>query len=106
MGNIYKNELLDLTTTNVITLHTTPAATTSIFKSILISNDSSSADTITLTLTLGTAVFSIFKNEEVGALSTKELLLQPLVVSEGQILKVTAAAANRLHVVASILELT
>jgi hypothetical protein len=52
------------------------------------------------------AVFSVYKNEEVGALSTKELLSQPLIIMESEILKVTAATANRLHVVASYLEIT
>jgi len=34
------------------------------------------------------------------------LLTQPLVLEEGQILKVTAATADRLHVVGSFLEIT
>ena len=106
MANNYKNEKLDLTTVNVTTLYTATTATSGIFRSILVSNDSGSNDTITLTLTNGSSVFSIYKNEEVGALSTKELLTQPLVVEELEILKVTAATANRLHVVASYLEIT
>jgi len=35
-----------------------------------------------------------------------ELLTQPLVVQENEILKVQAATADRLHVVASILEVS
>jgi len=42
----------------------------------------------------------------VAANTTVELLTAPLVVTEGEILKVTAATANRLHVVASILEIS
>tara|TARA_R100000322_G_C5282365_1_gene150123 strand:- start:145 stop:468 length:324 start_codon:yes stop_codon:yes gene_type:complete len=107
MANNYKNSKLDLTTTNITTLYTAPAATQTVMKSILVSNDSGSADTITLTITnSASAVFSVYKNEEVGALSSKELLEQPLVVMENEILKVTAATADRLHVVASYLEIT
>jgi len=51
-------------------------------------------------------VFSLFKVKTVGANTTRELLTTPLVVQTGEILKVTAATANRLHVVASILEIT
>ena len=51
-------------------------------------------------------MFSIYKSEAVNANSTKELLTQPLVVEESEILKVTATTANRLHVVASYLEVT
>ena len=39
-----------------------------------------------------------------AANTTIELLTEPLVVQENEILKVTAATANRLHVVASLLE--
>jgi len=107
MPNNYKNVKLDLTATTVTTLYTAPAATQSIFNSILVSNDSSSADTITITITnSATAVFSIYKLEEVGALSTVELLKKPLIVMESEILKVTATTAGRLHVVASYLEIT
>ena len=106
MANNYKNAKVDLTTTDVTTLYTAASAVTGIFKSVFVSNDSGSADTITLTITNGSDVFSIYKNEEVGALSTKELLTQPLVVQETEILKITAATANRLHVVASYLEIS
>lgn len=107
MANNYKNAKLDLTATSVTTLYTAPDATTSIVKSILVSEDSGNADTITVTITnASAAVFSLFKVKAVGANATVELLTAPLVVEEGEILKVTAATANRLHVVASILEIS
>ena len=107
MANNYKNSKVDLTTTNITTLYTAPSATLAIVKSILVSNDSGSDDTITLTITdSASAVFSVYKLEDVGAVSTKELLSQPLVVMESEILKVTAATAGRLHVVASYLEIS
>lgn len=106
MANSYKNALLDLTTTDATTLYTTPTATSAIFRSILVSDDSGSGDTITLTLTNGANVFSIYKTKTVGANGTEELLTQPLVLEEGQILKVTVATADRLHVVGSFLEIT
>ena len=106
MANTYTNAKVDLTGTGVTVLYTCAALTTGIVKSILVSEDSGNADTITVTLTNGTAVFSLFKTKAVGANATIELLTEPLVVQTGEILKVTAAAANRLHVVASILEIT
>ena len=107
MANNYKNAKLDLTATSVTTLYTAPDATTSIVKSILVSEDTGNADTITVTITnASAAVFSLFKVKAVGANTTVELLTAPLVVEEGEILKVTAATANRLHVVASILEIS
>ena len=107
MANNYKNAKVDLTTTNVTTLYTTPSATTTLIKSILVSEDSGNADTITVTITdASTAVFSLFKVKAIGANTTVELLTQPLTVQEDEIIKVTAATANRLHVVASLLEIT
>jgi uncharacterized membrane protein len=106
MSNTYTNAKADLTGTGVTTLYTCAALTTAIVKSILVSEDSGNADTLTVTITNGTAVFSLFKTKAVGANATVELLTTPLVVQTGEILKVTAATANRLHVVASILEIT
>lgn len=105
MANSYKNAKLDLTATSVTTLYTCPTANTAIFKSILVSEDSGNADTITVTLTSGASVFSLFKVKAVAANTTIELLTAPLVVGEGEIIKVNAATANRLHVVASFLEI-
>ena len=88
MANNYKNAKLDLTATSVTTLYTAPDATTSIVKSILVSEDSGNADTITVTITnASAAVFSLFKVKAVGANATVELLTAPLVVTEGEILK-------------------
>ena len=106
MANNYKNAKLDLTTTDATTLYTTPTATTTLVKSILVSEDSGGADTITVTITdASAAAFSLFKVLAIGANTTVELLTEPLVVQENEILKVTAATANRLHVVASLLEI-
>jgi hypothetical protein len=106
MANNYLNKKVDLVNTSVTTLYTVPAETTGVIKSILVSNDSASQDTITVTITNGSSVFSVYKLESVDALSTKELLLQPLIVEETEIIKVTAATANRLHVILSVLEMT
>jgi len=107
LANQYKNAKVDLTTTNATTLYTCPTATTAIVKSILVSEDSGNADTITVTVTdADSAVFSLFKVKAVSANATVELLTAPIVVEESEILKVTAATADRLHVVASLLEIT
>lgn len=104
------NEKVDLTTTNNTTLHTVASNAdfnASIINSILVSNDSGSADTITVTLTdTSSAVFSLFKVTAVAANTTIELLTKDLVMKSGEVLKVQAATADRLHVVASIQELS
>ena len=106
MANSFVNKKVDLTTTSATTLYTVPSATTAVIKSILVSEDTGNADTITISLTnTSSAVFSLFKTKAIGANSTVELLTAPLVVEESEIIKVTAATANRLHVVLSALEI-
>ena len=104
------NAKLDLTTTNATVLYTAPSGAdfnASVVNSILVSEDSGNADTITVTITnTASAVFSLFHVKAVGASTTIELLTQDLILQSGEILKVTAATANRLHVVASIQELS
>jgi TctA family transporter len=105
LANTFVNKKVDLTATSVTTLYTVPSATTAIIKSILVSEDSGNADTLTVTVTdTADAVFSLFKTKAIGANATVELLTAPLVMEESEVLKVTAATANRLHVVLSALE--
>ncbi len=103
------NAKLDLTTTDLTTLFTVPSDAdfnAAIVNSILVSEDSGNADTITVQLVNGSDTFSLFKVKAVGANTTVELLSKDLILQSGEILKVQAATANRLHVVASIQELS
>ena len=107
MANTFTNKKVDLTSTSATTLYTVPSATTAIIKSILVSEDSGNADTITVTITdTADAVFSLFKTKTISSNGTTELLTAPLVLEESEVLKVTAATANRLHVVLSALEIS
>ena len=97
---------LDLTTTDNTTLYTVPNRYDSIVESIIVSEDSGNADTITVTITdAASAVFNLFKVKAVSANGTVELLSRDLLLTAGDILKVQAATANRLNVVASITEI-
>ena len=103
------NAKLDLTTTDLTTLFTVPSDAdfnAAVVNSILVSEDSGNADTITVQLVNGSDTFSLFKVKAVGANTTIELLTRDLILQSGEILKVQAATANRLHVVASIQELS
>jgi len=103
------NAKLDLTTTDLTTLFTVPSDAdfnAAVVNSILVSEDSGNADTITVQLVSGSDTFSLFKVKAVGANTTIELLTKDLILQSGEVLKVQAATANRLHVVASIQELS
>jgi hypothetical protein len=106
MANSFKNKKVDLTTTDLTTLYTVPTATTTVVKSILVSNDAGSSCNLDVTLVDASSnIFSLFKTKAVDTNTTTELLTHPLVMEESEILKVQASDANELHVIASILEI-
>ena len=105
MANSFINAKTDLTTTDLTTLYTVPSANVAVVKSILVSNDAGSSCNITVTLVDASSnIFSLFKTKAVDTNTTVELLTQPLVMQESEILKVQASDANELHVIASILQ--
>ena len=106
MANNFKNKKVDLTTTDLTTLYTVPTATTAVVKSILVSEDAGSGTNITITLVNSSGtIFNLFKTKAIASNATTELLTQPLVMEESEVLKVQAADANELHVIASLLEI-
>ena len=116
MADTFLLKVADLSDTDVTTIYTCPStddstvppteSTTAIVKSILVSEDSNNADTITITVTRDSAVFSVYKDKAVTAKQTLELLTNPLVLNEGDIVQAEAATANRLHVLLSVMEIT
>ena len=106
MANSFINKKADLTTSNLTTLYTVPSAKTAVVKSILVSEDAGSGTTITVTLVdADSNIFNLFKDKAIASKATTELLTNPLVMEESEVLKVQAADANELHVIASILEI-
>ena len=93
MANSFINKKADLTTTDLTTLYTVPSFKTAVVKSLLVTEDAGSGTTITITLVnSSSAIFNLFKDKAI-------------VMEEGETLKVQAADANELHVIASILEI-
>ena len=110
MANVFVNKKVDLTSDANTTLYTVPSATTAIIRSILVSDDSGSGSAITITLTnTSSAVFSIVFQRDIApdvAAGPVEILTNPLIAEAGEIVKVAAANANRLHVILSAMEVT
>jgi hypothetical protein len=55
---------------------------------------------------LGPATIKLFEAKSIDATTTTELISQPLVLEDGDQLKVQASTGNALHVVLSILQIT
>ena len=116
MANTFKSAMVDITTTNLTTVLTVPTAnpgatppvmpTTDVVKSLLICNDSGSTTLVDVEVVRGAATFEVFKAKSVATNTTTELLTQPLVLQESDILKVQANAANQVHIIASFMEVT
>ncbi len=116
MANTFKSAMVDVTTTNLTTVVTVPTAnpgatppvppTTDIVKSLLVCNDSGSTTLVDVEVVRGAATFEVFKAKSIATNTTTELLTQPLVLQESDILKVQANAANQVHIIASFLEIT
>jgi len=107
MANVFINKKVDLTSDATTTLYTVPSATTAIIKSILVSDDSGSGSSVTITLTnTSDAVFSIVFQKVIQANEPIEILTHPLVAETGEIIKVAAANANRVHVILSAMQVT
>ena len=109
MAHTYKNSKVDLTTTDATALITVASGTTVIVKSIIICEDSNNDDSISLTIVNGSDTFQFLKDASVAAKATIQGMgghNSTLVLSESDILKATAATANRLHVITSYLEIT
>ena len=106
MANSFINKKVDLTTTDLTTLYTVPSFKAAVVQSLLVTEDAGSGTTITITLVNASGtIFNLFKDKAVGSKETLELLTQPLVMEESEVLKVQAAQANELHVIASVLEI-
>ena len=108
--------MVDITTTNLTTIITVPTAnpgatppvmpTTDVVKSLLICNDSGSTTLVDVEVVRVAATFEIFKAKSVATVTTTELLTQPLVLQESDILKVQANAANQVHIISIFMEVT
>ena len=109
MANIYKNSKLDLTTATATTLYTVPNNSRAIVKAILVTDDSNQSTDITINLFNGPPAtsdkFTLFHNKTIAGHESLQLLTEPLIMLEDEVLEVTASAADRLYVVASILEI-
>jgi hypothetical protein len=102
------NAKISLTTTNATTLYTAPAGTDfdfAVIESILVNNNHSGQTNINVGLTDSSSnVFHLYDGFVIQAHTTQELLSRDLVLQAGEILKVTAADANKIMVVASLTE--
>jgi len=120
LADTFKNAGVDMTTTGPTTIYTVPTAapgvtgtapifpTTAVIKSIIVCNDSANTTeyTIEWTDTSASATYKITNDKTINTDTTAEVLSQPLVLEESDLIKITANAANQIHITLSVLEVT
>ncbi len=105
MANIYKNSKLSLTVSGATVLYTVPSNSRAIVKSILLAEDANSTATAKVTLVdAAAAVYVIDQEVSLSAKAKEQVITEPLVMEESEILKVDALT-GAVDVVASILEI-
>ena len=105
MANIYLNKKASLTTTALTSLYTVPSNSRAIVKSLLVSEDAGGAAVVKVTLVdAAAAIFVIDNDVNLTANQKEQVLSEPLIMLESEILKVQATSGN-VDVIASILEI-
>ena len=105
MANIYKNSKLSLTSSGVNTLYTVPANSRAIVKSLLVSEDAGGAAVVKVTLVDAAATSFVVDNDvNLSANQKEQVLSEPLIMKESEILKVQASS-GQVDVIASVLEI-
>ena len=105
MANIYKNEKTSLTTTALTSLYTVPSNSRAIVKSLLVAEDAGSTAVVKVTLVdAAAAIFVVDNDVNLAANQKEQVLSEPLIMKESEILKVQASS-GAVDVVASVLEI-
>ena len=105
MANIYKNEKTSLTNTDLTTLYTVPSNSRAIVKSLLVAEDNGGAAVVKVTLVdTSSAIFVVDNDVNLSANQREQVLNEPLIMKESEILKVQASSGQT-DVIASILEI-
>ena len=105
MANIYKNEKTSLTTTALTTLYTVPSNSRAIVKSLLVAEDAGGSAVVKVTLVdAAAAIFVVDNDVNLTANQKEQVLSEPLIMKESEILKVQASS-GAVDVIASVLEI-
>ena len=105
MANIYRNDKVSLTNTDNTTLYTVPSNSRAIVKSLLVAEDAGSTAVVKVTLVdAAAAVFVIDNDVNLTANQKEQVLSEPLIMKESEILKVQASS-GAVDVIASVLEI-
>ena len=105
MANSFINKKVDLTTTDLTTLYTVPSNSRAIVKSLLVAEDNAGAAVVKVTLVDASSnIFVVDNDVDLSANQKEQVLSEPLIMKESEILKVQASS-GQVDVIASVLEI-
>ena len=105
MANIYLNKKVSLTDTTNTTVYTVPSDSRAIVKSLLVAEDAGSTAVVKVTLVdAAAAIFVVDNDVNLTANQKEQVLSEPLIMKESEILKVQASS-GAVDVIASVLEI-
>ena len=105
MANIYLNKKTSLTNTDLTTLYTVPSNARAIVKSLLVTEDNAGTAVVKVTLVDSSSnIFVVDNDVDLAADQKEQVLSEPLIMKESEILKVQASS-GQVDVIASILEI-
>ena len=108
MANTYKFKGTPLATVSQTAILTAGAKETIIIKSIRISNNTANTPTVTLDMTdtSASATYKIINTYSLSANTAEELLTEPLVMEQTDILKATMSSTDAVDITVSYLVIT
>ena len=106
MSNTYKSTFFDLTTTNQTTVYTVPANVKSIVRTIQCSNHTGNTKVEVFVNGLANLPLVGIAEINMAASPTENFAKGPIVLDEGDIIKITAGTANRITGTISVLEIS
>jgi len=106
MADAFYSDLFKLTTTGATTLYTTPAATTTLIKSVYSANIDTVSVTIDLYITRGATNYYIIKNGIIPPQTTLQIITEPIVLEASDVLVAQASTAFAIDITVSYMERT
>ena len=100
-----RSKKTSLTNTDLTTLYTVPSNSRAIVKSLNVAEDAGSTAVVKVTLVDASSNIFVVDNEvDLAADQKEQVLSEPLIMKESEILKVQASSGN-VDVIASVLEI-
>lgn len=106
MANTYRNATIDLTTTSQTTIYTCPTNTTALVKTIQLTNETGNVNVQVYVTDSSVPTTVEIAHITMSARSTDTFAKGTIILEAGDIIKITAATANTITGIISVLEVS